>query len=298
MEQEDYRSGYIGIIGRPNVGKSTLLNRLLDYRLAITSSKPQTTRNRILGIKSVPGGQMVFVDTPGIHEPHGLFNQVMVQEAIRTLGDMDLILLLVEADGSGMEDDRFIVRSLREIRAPVLLGINKIDAVKKPTVLSLMDEYSKLFRFEILLPMSGLTGEGLDQLEVEIMKRLPAGPRYFPDEQITDLPERFLAAELIREKVFRLCGEEIPYAVAVVVEDFQARQPPKPVYIGASLYVEKESQKGIVIGAGGRMLKRIGKAAREDLEAILSRSVYLEIRVKVEKNWSKDEKALRRLGYR
>jgi GTP-binding protein Era len=298
MDPTNYRSGYIGIIGRPNVGKSTLLNRLVQQKLAITSPKPQTTRNRILGVRTLPEGQMVFVDTPGIHEAHGLFNQYMVREATRILADVDLILLLVEADGSGLKDDHYIIQNLREIQGPVLLAINKIDAVKKPALLLLMDDYSKLFPFETLLPISALEGDGLELLEAEIMRRLPAGPQYFPEDQITDLPERFLAAELIREKVFRLCGEEIPYAVAVVVDEFQERHPPKPVYIGATLYVEKESQKGILIGAGGRMLKRIGKAAREDLEAILDRSVYLELWVKVEKNWSRDERALRRLGYR
>lgn len=293
-----FRSGYVGILGRPNVGKSTLMNQMLRYKLAITSPKPQTTRTRILGIKTLPGAQMIFVDTPGIHRAKGAFNEYMVREALRSIRDVDLALLLVEADGSSKRDDRFIVNGLQEARIPVLLVINKIDLVKKPSLLLLMDEYRRWFPFEALIPISALTGDGLEILEEEILKRLPPGPQYFPGDQVTDMTERFLASEVIREKVYHLCGEEIPYSVAVVVEEYQERVPPRPVYIRATLYVERESQKGIVIGAGGRMLKRIGKLAREDLEARIGRPVYLELWVKVEKDWSKDRKRFRRLGYR
>lgn len=298
METEAYRSGYIAIVGRPNVGKSTLLNKLLGYKVAITSPKPQTTRNRILGIKTVPGAQMLFVDTPGIHKAERPLNRYMTQEAMRALSDVDVILLLIEADGSSSEDDSYIIENLRETKTPVLLVINKIDSVPKPSLLSLMDRYATLYPFQALIPASALTGDGLDILEKKIIRLLPLGPQYFPEDQVTDVPERFLASELVREKVFNMCGEEIPYAVAVVVEEFKERTPPKPVYVRATVYVEKESQKGILIGAQGRMLKKIGQAAREDLQGILGRPVYLELWVKVEKNWSRDERGLRKMGYR
>lgn len=298
METGAYHSGYIAIVGRPNVGKSTLLNQLLRYRLAITSPKPQTTRNRILGIKTLPDAQMLFVDTPGIHRTERPLNQYMTKEAIRTLADVDVILMLIEADGSSTEDDAYIIENLRKTKTPVLLVINKVDTVPKPSLLSLMNNYATLYPFEALIPVSAVTGDGLDILEKEIIRLLPPGPQYFPEDQVTDVPERFLASELVREKVFNMCGEEIPYAVAVVVEEFKERRPPRPVYIRATVYVEKESQKGILIGAQGRMLKKIGQAAREDLQGILGRAVYLELWVKVERNWSKDERGLRKMGYR
>jgi GTPase len=298
MVEAEYRSGYIGIMGKPNVGKSTLMNRLLQYKLAITSPRPQTTRNRILGIKTLPNVQMVFVDTPGIHEAQGPFHRFMVREALKNVKDVDLIIMIVDAARAPGKDERYLLENLRTAEAGVLLVINKIDCVSKEQLLPLIEGYKDLHTFQAMVPISALTGDGVELLEREIVERLPLGPQYFPEDQITDLPERFLAAEVIREKVFLKCGEEIPYSVAVVVEEFQERKPPRPVYISANLYVEKDSQKGIVIGAGGRMLKRIGKAAREDLQVLLGRSVYLELTVKVEKNWSKDEKALRRLGYR
>lgn len=298
MEEPGFRSGYIGIIGKPNVGKSTLLNRLVEHKVAAISPRPQTTRNRILGIKTTPEAQMIFVDTPGIHEPRGPFHRYMVGEALRVLKEADLVLFLVEAPGSDRTEDLSVIEKLKESRAPAILAINKIDLVPKPSLLLLIDQFRTLHPFEAVVPISALTGDGVDILEREIQERLPLGPQYFPEDQITDLPERFLAGEVVREKVFHLCGEEIPYAVAVVVEEFKEREPPKPLYIRATLYVEKESQKPILIGARGRMLKRIGSAARQELELLLERPVYLELWVKVEKNWSRDDRTLRRLGYR
>lgn len=297
MNTNPFKSGYIGIFGRPNVGKSTLLNGLVAHKVAAISPRPQTTRNRILGIKTTAQAQMVFVDTPGIHEPKGPFQEYMVKEALKALKEVDLTLLLVEPDVKSLLDDSWTKRLLQECKAPVILCINKIDLVPKPSLLPLMQTFESLYRFEAILPISALTGDGLDILEVEILKRLPPGPQYFPEDQLTDLPERFLAAEVIREKVFHLCGEEIPYAVAVVVEEFQEREPPKPVYIRATLYVEKESQKPILIGSAGQMLKRIGSSARKELEPLLERKVYLELWVKVEKNWSRDRKSLKKMGY-
>jgi GTP-binding protein Era len=298
MAKEAFRSGFIGLLGKSNVGKSTLLNRIIQYELAITSPKPQTTRNRILGIKSLPEAQMVFVDTPGINRVQKSFNRYMVREALQTLQDMDLLLLLVEAGGSNRAEDEFVLEHLNDALIPVVLVINKIDLVDKTSLLRLMDEYSKQFAFEVIVPISALSGDGVDCLEKEILRRLNPGPKYFPDEQITDLSERFLAGEVIREKVFRFCGAEIPYSVAVVVEEYRESDPQRPIYIRATVYVEKNSQKGILIGAGGRMLKRIGKAARKDLEERLTRSVFLDLWVKVEKNWSKSEKAFIKLGYK
>ena len=297
MTERLFRSGYIGIFGRPNVGKSTLLNGLVAHKVAAISPRPQTTRNRILGIKTTAQAQMVFVDTPGIHEPKGPFQEYMVREALKALKEVDLTLLLVEPDAQAFSHDSWMNRLLEECRAPVILCINKIDLVPKPSLLPLIGAFESLYRFEAILPISALTGDGLDILELEILKHLPAGPQYFPEDQLTDLPERFLAAEVIREKVFHLCGEEIPYAVAVVVEAFQEREPPRPIYIRATLYVEKESQKPILIGSAGQMLKRIGSAARKELEPLLERKVYLELWVKVEKNWSRDRKSLKKMGY-
>jgi GTP-binding protein Era len=293
-----HRSGYVAIIGRPNVGKSTLLNGFLGCKLAIVSPRPQTTRHRMLGVKTLPQAQLIFVDTPGIHPAQGPFNRYMVREALRGLGDADLVLLLVEAGARPHREDGYILEQLRGARAPVILVINKIDSVQKPVLLGLMDAFRGLHPFEALVPVCALTGDGVDALEKEILARLPAGPPYFPQEQLTDRPERFLAAELVREKVFRLCGQEIPYAAAVVVEEFQERDPPEPVFIRATILVEKASQKGILIGAKGRMLKRIGSSARADLQRLLDRPVYLELWVRVQRNWSKDEGTLGRLGYR
>mgnify|MGYP005841628865 CR=1 FL=1 len=297
METPDFRSGYIGIIGKPNVGKSTLLNRLVEHKVAAVSPKPQTTRNRILGIKTTPKAQMIFVDTPGIHEPKGPFHRFMVTEALRALRDVDLVLLLVEAPGEDRTGDIKVVQSLRKCNAPAILVINKIDLVPKPSLLPIMEHLTALHPFDAVVPISALTGDGVDILEQEVQKRLPPGPQYFPPDQITDLPERFLVGEVVREKVFHLCGEEIPYAVAVVVEEFKEREPPKPIYIRATLFVEKESQKPILIGAKGAMLKKIGSGARKELEELLERQVFLELWVKVERNWSRDTKSLRHLGY-
>lgn len=297
MTTKQFKSGYIGIFGRPNVGKSTLLNRLVEQKLAAISPKPQTTRNRILGIKTTSQAQMIFVDTPGIHEPRGAFQQYMLREALKALKEVDLALLLVEPTPQSALNDSWIKKLLEECKAPVILGINKIDLVPKPSLLPLMKALESLHHFQAIVPISALTGDGVDILEEEMLKLLPHGPQYFPEDQLTDLPERFLAAEIVREKVFQLCGEEIPYATAVVVEEFQEREPPRPVYIRAIIYVEKDSQRPILIGEGGRMLKKIGSAARKELESFLGRKVYLELWVKVEKNWSRDQRTLKKMGY-
>ena len=293
-----FKSGFVSLIGRPNSGKSTLLNLLLGEKIAITSPKPQTTRNRILGIKNLPSAQLIFLDTPGIHRSKGILNQSMVRTALSTLQEVDSICFLVEADFPDNEENEWILENLKKTAKPIFLVINKIDLVSKGNLLPIMERYSRARPFEQIIPVSALLGEGVDVLVKELLKVLPEGPRLFPEEMITDLPERFLAAELIREKVFHLTRDEVPYATATVVEEFKERPDRNLVVIRATILVERESQKGILIGEKGRRLKEIGRLAREEIEALLGTKVFLELWVKVEKNWREDPQALRRLGFR
>jgi GTP-binding protein Era len=296
-ENPPFKSGFVSLIGRPNSGKSTLLNLLLGEKIAITSPKPQTTRNRILGIKNLPSGQMVFLDTPGIHRSKSIMNQSMVRTALSTLQEVDSICFLIEANFPDNEENEWILENLKKTSKPVFLVVNKIDLVSKGNLLPIMERYSRARPFEQMIPVSALLGDGVDALAKELLKVLPEGPRLFPEEMITDLPERFLAAELIREKVFRLTRDEVPYATAAVVEDFKEHPDRNLVMIRATIQVERESQKGILIGEKGRMLKEIGRLAREEIEALLGTKVFLELWVKVEKNWRDDPQALRRLGF-
>ncbi|NWF57702.1 MAG: GTPase Era [Syntrophaceae bacterium] len=296
-KKPSFKSGFISLIGRPNSGKSTLLNLLLGEKIAITSPKPQTTRNRILGIKNLPYAQMIFLDTPGIHRSKSILNQSMVRTALSTLQEVDSICFLVEADFPDNEENEWILENLKKVTQPVFLVINKIDIVSKGNLLPIMDRYSRAHSFEQIIPVSALLGEGVDVLVKELLNVLPDGPRLFPEDMITDLPERFLAAELIREKVFHLTRDEVPYATAVSVEEFQERPDGNLVVIRATIRVERESQKGILIGEKGRMLKEIGRLARQEIETLLGTKVFLELWVKVEKNWREDPQALRRLGF-
>lgn len=296
-ERNGFKSGFVALIGRPNVGKSTLLNLLLGQKIAIISDKPQTTRNRILGIKNLPGGQIIFLDTPGIHRARSRLNQAMVRIALQALAEVDVICLLIEADRPESPENELILENTSGVEKPVVLAINKIDLVPKGELLPIMDRYARRRSFARIIPISALRGEGVDVLVEELVKLLPDGPRLFPEEMITDLPERFLAGELIREKIFRLMREEIPYAAAVVIEDFQERPEKNLVVIHATIQVERASQKGMLIGGKGRMLKEIGRQAREEIEALLGTKVFLELWVKVEKNWREDPRALRRLGF-
>ena len=291
-----FRSGFVSLIGRPNVGKSTLLNLLLGQKIAIISPKPQTTRNRILGIKNLPSGQIIFLDTPGIHRSGNLLNQSMVRTALATLQEVDVVCLLIEANSPGHEENDWILENLQKVRKPVFLAINKIDLIPKGNLLSIMERFSQKRPFEQIIPISAVLGEGVDILVRELLKILPEGPRFFPEDMVTDLPERFLAAELIREKVFHLTREEIPYATAVAIEEFKEREEKNLVVIRATIQVERETQKGILIGEKGKRLKEIGRLAREEMEALLGVRVFLELWVKVEKNWRDDPRALRRLG--
>lgn len=292
-----FKSGFVSIIGRPNAGKSTLLNAILGEKIAIISAKPQTTRNRILGIKNHASGQIVFLDTPGIHRSRSRLNQSMVKIALATYNEVDVVCFLIEADRPYNDENDFILETLPRVAKPLLLVINKIDLIPKNDLLPIMERYARLRSFEQIIPISALRGDGMDILVNELLKILPEGPRLFPEEMITDLPERFLAAEFIREKVIRLTREEIPYATAVVIEEFKEREGKNLIVIKATIQVERDSQKGILIGGKGRMLKEVGRLAREEIEALLGARVFLELWVKVEKNWREDPRALRRLGY-
>jgi GTP-binding protein Era len=292
-DEKRFRSGFISIIGRPNVGKSTLLNALLGEKIAIISDKPQTTRNRILGIVNQPDAQMVFMDTPGIHKPMHKMNEFMVKTALATYNEVDVILMLVEATEQPGGGDKFIIETLSDVKTPVFLLINKVDLVKKDALLPLMQEYSKLRNFAEIIPVSALRND-LGGLLDAILKRLPQGPKYFPDDQLTDQPERFIVSELIREKVFALTKEEIPYSTAVVIEEM--KEEPEITRITAVIYVERDSQKGILIGKGGGMLKQIGTLARQEAEKLLGAKIFLQLWVKVKKGWREDERMLKNIG--
>jgi GTPase len=289
----DFKSGFISIVGRPNVGKSTLLNALLGEKIAIISDKPQTTRNRILGIVTLPSAQMVFMDTPGIHKPMHRMNEVMVKTALATYNEVDVVLMMVEATEKPGGGDRFIIESLANVRKPVFLLINKADLVKKEALLPLMQEYSRLYAFAEIIPVSALKGD-LGGLVEAILKRLPRGPKYFPDDQLTDQPERFVVSEIIREKVFELTKDEIPYSTAVIIEDM--KEEPDITRITATIYVERDSQKGILIGKGGAMLKKIGTLARLDAEKLLGVKIFMTLWVKVKKGWRESDAMLRNIG--
>ncbi|MBI5286068.1 MAG: GTPase Era [Deltaproteobacteria bacterium] len=291
-----YKSGFVSIIGRPNVGKSTLLNAILGEKIAIISEKPQTTRNKILGVKNLPEGQIVFLDTPGIHRAKGVFNALMVKAALATLKEVDVILYLVEAT-SPPDGELFIIDSLKKVKTPVILGINKIDLIRKDTLLPLIEGYAKLYPFKEVIPLSALKGDGIDIIIDTIFNLLPEGPRYFPEDVITDLPERFIVAEIIREKVFELTRQEIPYSTAVVVDEFKENPEKGLISIMATIHVERDSQKGIIIGKGGRMLKEIGTRARFDIERLLGSKIYLELYVRVQEDWTEDLRVLKEFGY-
>jgi len=291
-----FKSGFVSIIGRPNTGKSTLLNSILGEKVVIVSEKPQTTRNRIRGIKNMENAQIIFLDTPGIHKAKGHLNEFMVKEAMSALEDMDIIIYLVEATGK-IKDELFIIESLKRVRCPVLLGINKIDMVRKDSILPLMDEYSSVYPFREIIPLSARKGEGMDELFRCIVELLPEGPKYFTEDILTDQTERFVVAEIVREKIFELTREEIPYSTAVIVERFKENPGKRIISISATINVERDSQKGIIIGKGGAMLKEIGTRARIDIERLLGTKVYLELFVRVRKDWTKDAKSLKEFGY-
>ncbi len=292
-----FKSGFISILGRPNVGKSTLFNRLLGDKIAIVAEKPQTTRNRILGVKNVERGQLILLDTPGIHEGRSELNEQMVRTAIASGRDADILLFLIEATFPVIEKDQKVIDSLKGSRGVPFLVINKIDSVKKGNLLPIMDQYQKLHPFKEILPVSALTGEGIDILLNEMMEVLPESPPYYSEDIITDQTERFWVSEIIREKVIRRSYQEIPYSTAVTIEEFKEHPEKNLVVIKATIHVERDSQKKILIGKGGQKLKKIGEDARKEAEALWGTRVFLELWVNVEDDWTRNLRALNRLGY-
>jgi GTP-binding protein Era len=291
-----FRSGYVTIAGPPNVGKSTLLNRLTGRKIAIVTPKPQTTRNRLLGILTRPGVQMIFVDTPGIFQPGYPLQKAMVETAVRALGEADLALAMSDAAQGRSDDENRVLKLLSESRAAAVMAINKVDLVKdKKQLLPLIDRYHRTGLFREIVPVSALTGDGVEELVTVLSGLLPEGPQYYPEDMITESPERFLAAEVIREKVFLRTGEEIPYSAAVKVDEYKDRGD--SLYIKATIYLERNSQKAIVIGQKGAKLKEIGQLAREELEAQVGRKIFLDLWVKVRRRWRHQTGDLRFFGY-
>ncbi len=293
----DFKSGFVAIVGAPNVGKSTLLNQMLGEKISITSKKPQTTRNRILGVVHRPCSQLVFIDTPGIHKAKRPLNIRIVEAALSALGNVDIVLVMVDVANPDPDSEDFLVKKLKKIKLPAVLVLNKIDLVKKPVLLSIIDKWTKAYSFEAIIPVSAILGAQIEELIEAMEALLPKGPPFFPEDTVTDLPERFIAAEMIREKVFRLTGQEIPYSAAVTIDSFSEEKKGALVKIHATIHVERTSQKGMVIGKNGSKLKMIGTEARKEIERMVGTKVFLEIFVRVHKNWGKDTKALRKFGY-
>lgn len=297
-EDQEYRSGFIGLIGRPNVGKSTLLNRLAGRKLAITSDKPQTTRNRIRAIITTDEEQMVFVDTPGFHKPRDALGEKLNAMVLSTLRDVDVIVFVLDGAQTIGSGDLFIAGELAKVDTPVLGVVNKIDLLEPARVMSQLDVTSHLHQFSEVVPVSSKAGTGIDILVSLLSGFLPQGPQYFPEDAATDQPERILVAELIREKALQMTRDEVPHSVAVMIEDISPRENRDDlVDVQAVIYVERESQKGIIVGKGGRMIKEIGSRARQEIEPLLGNKVFLDMRVKVEKDWSKNPEFIKRLDY-
>ncbi|WP_110953308.1 GTPase Era [Anaerosinus massiliensis] len=296
MENNNYKSGFVAVIGRPNVGKSTLINGLIGQKIVIMSDKPQTTRNKILCVLTQDDAQILFIDTPGIHKPKHKLGEYMVNAAETTLKEVDVILFVVDASEDIGAGELYILERLQSTDKPVILVVNKIDKVSKQQVLPAISRYSDRYSFTGVVPISAKEEMNLDNLLVEIKKYLEYGPQYYPSDMVTDQPERLVIAELIREKVLHLTREEIPHAIAVDIEEMSTRKN-EDIYVRATIYVERESQKGIVIGAKGALLKEIGALARKDVENLLGSKVYLDLWVKVKKDWRNRDGILRGLGY-
>jgi GTP-binding protein Era len=288
------KSGFVSIVGRPNSGKSTLLNHLVGEKVSIVTNKPQTTRHVIRGIVTKPEGQIVFLDTPGVHKPVYRMNEGMMKSVRASMADVDLILLIVDASVPFGRGDDFTLQLLKPVAKEKLLLLNKIDLIEKKNLLPLMDRYSKAGNFKEIIPISALTGENVESLLDQIMKYLPEGPMFYPEDQISDQPERAIAAEMIREKLIILTEEEMPYSTAVVIDRFEEDEKLYRIY--ASIFVERDSQKAIVIGKAGQKLKQVGTEARKELESFFGRKVFLELHVTVKKKWRDDEETLRSLG--
>jgi GTPase len=292
---KDTQSGFVGIIGAPNAGKSTLLNQILGQKISITSKKPQTTRDKILGIVNRPSSQIIFIDTPGIHKSKNLLNKRIVDQAVMALQDVDIILFMVDAASRNYSAEKFIIAQLKKSEKKVVLALNKIDLTKKTSIYAIVEEFQKLHNFKAVVPISAMKNIQVQNLLSEVEHLLPIGPKLFPEETFTDVSENFMVKEIIREKVFRLTGMEIPYSSAVTIDSFAFER--KLIVIHASIHVTRKSQKGIIIGKKGSMLSKIGYRARKDIELMTGQKVLLKLFVKVTKNWTDNIKTLNEFGY-
>ncbi|WLV23592.1 GTPase Era [Aciduricibacillus chroicocephali] len=296
-QENNYKSGFISIVGRPNVGKSTFMNRVIGQKIAIMSDKPQTTRNKIQGVLTQEDAQLIFIDTPGIHKPKHRLGDFMVKVAENTLNEVDAVLFMVNADEGYGGGDQYILDRLEKVKRPVFLIINKIDLIHPDEIFELIEKYKDKHDFAEIFPISALQGNNVDTLLGKLKDYMPEGPQYYPADQVTDHPERFIMGELIREKVLQLTREEIPHSIAVVIENIEKREN-NTLYIQATIITERPTQKAILIGKQGSMLKQIGKKAREDIEALLGTKVFLELWIKVQKDWRNKESQLREYGFR
>lgn len=295
---QGYKSGFISIIGRPNVGKSTFLNRVIGQKIAIMSDKPQTTRNKVQGVLTLADAQLIFIDTPGIHKPKHKLGDFMMKVAQNTLKEVDLVLFMVNAEEGFGRGEEFILEKFQSIKTPVFLVINKIDQVHPDDLLPIMESYKEKYSFKEIIPISALEGNNVDRLLDQIKGYMPEGPQFYPADQVTDHPERFIVSELIREKALHLTREEIPHSLAVLIDKMERRQDKDVINVMATIIVERDSQKGIVIGKQGAMMKEIGKRARMDIENLLGSKVFLELWVKVQKDWRNKASQLRDFGFR
>ncbi|MBS4191336.1 GTPase Era [Bacillus sp. FJAT-49705] len=295
---QEHKSGFISIIGRPNVGKSTFLNRVIGQKIAIMSDKPQTTRNKVQGVLTTNDAQFIFIDTPGIHKPKHKLGDFMMKVAQNTLKEVDVILFMVNAEEGYGRGEEFILEKFQSIRTPIFLVINKIDQVHPDELLTIIESYKEKYNFSEIIPISALEGNNIETLLEQIKKYIPEGPQYYPADQVTDHPERFIVSELIREKALHLTREEIPHSLAVLIDKMERRDDKDVVHVMATIIVERDSQKGIVIGKQGKMLKEIGQRARIDIENLLGSKVFLELWVKVQKDWRNKMSQLRDFGFR
>lgn len=296
MAKAKFKSGFVAIIGRPNVGKSTLMNQIIGQKIAIMSDKPQTTRNKIHGVFTSEAMQVVFLDTPGIHKRQSKLGDYMNTTALSTLGEVETVLFLIDAAEGLGGGDRYIIERIKDLKTPVILVMNKIDRIEPEQLLPLIEEYNKLYPFAEIVPISAMLGNNVSTLMEQIGKYLPEGPQYYPEDQVTDHPEQFVCAELIREKILHLTREEVPHSIAVTIEDMRAEEN-GVVYISAVIFVERDSQKGIIIGKQGALLKEVGKLARHDIEKLLGSKIFLELWVKVKKDWRNQDRVLKDLGF-
>ncbi|GMA52162.1 GTPase Era [Alicyclobacillus contaminans] len=295
--EAQYRSGFAALVGRPNVGKSTLLNALVGQKVAIMSNRPQTTRNRIRGVLTTPEMQIVFIDTPGIHKPHHRLGEYMVEAAEATFREVDVILFVCDVTQPNHPGDDHVLEKLKNVQTPVFLVLNKVDAVEKPKILEMIATYRDKHSFAEIIPVSAKHQEQLDVLTAALARVLPEGPQFYPADMVTDHPEQFIISEIIREKVLHLTREEVPHSVAVGIEQLERREASDVLYIHAVIYTERDSQKGILIGKRGAMLRKVGQLARQELEALFGNKVYLELWVKVKKDWRNEPSMLRRFGF-